>query len=74
MAYFRIEPSGFTMDNIRAGLGPAVFVNANRAKGSAAIGPLDFFEAPEKKSPEDTQREIAERMRSAINAAGNPSA
>lgn len=62
------------MENVRAGLGPAVFVNANKAKGSAAVGPLDFFQAPEEKSPEDTQREIAERLRAAINAAGSANA
>lgn len=43
MAFARIEPFGGIVDDVRAGLPAAVYVNAHRKQGAKAVSPLDFF-------------------------------
>lgn len=69
MAYARIEQFGFVMENLRAGLMPAVYANANRKANADAVGPLDFFEP--RKANGLTPDDIATRMRSMLNAAAD---
>lgn len=43
MAFSEIEPFGGTVDDLRAGIGPAITVNINRDKSTKSVAPLDFF-------------------------------
>ena len=64
MAYAKLEPFGQTVEDYRAGLGPAMQVNMNRPEGSEATMPLELYpwhreaKAAEPKSREQLEREI----------------
>ena len=63
MAYAKLEPFGQTVEDYRAGLGPAMQVNINRPEGSEATMPLELYpwhrEAQVVDAP--TEREALER-------------
>ncbi len=64
MAYDRIEPFGYHMENFRMGVVSATVANvAPRGRGSRALKPSDFYPAQAKttKLTPRQQRELAER-------------
>ncbi len=67
MAFSGIEPFGAEVDDLRAGLMPALTVNMNRAENAAAISPFEFFPWHEKPAPPGpvvlSPEETAERIR-----------
>lgn len=70
LAFARIEPFGGPVDDLRAGLAPAVTANVNRSRESPAILPTDFFPWAEKPAPPEPEPEppeiIAARIRKEI--------
>ena len=76
-AFANMEPFGGAVDDLRAGLGPALTVNMNRAKDSEPIGPMTFFpwhnpEAPAPKPEPKTPEELAAALRAMLNSKANP--
>lgn len=43
LAFDELEPLGADADDYRAALPAAVYINANRAQGAAAVHPLDLL-------------------------------
>ena len=70
MAFSQIEPFGGAIDDLRAGLGPAMTCNVNRGNDTPMITPMQFFpwhEAmaepePQPETPEELARQIRERI------------
>jgi hypothetical protein len=66
MAYAAIEPFGGPVDDLRAGLAPAIARNLNRAEGTEPVGPLDFYpwhqKAPEELTREELEARIKQRL------------
>ncbi|MDQ5942490.1 MAG: hypothetical protein QG572_1305 [Pseudomonadota bacterium] len=67
MAFSGIEPFGAEVDDLRAGLMPAMTVNMHRAEGAETVTPFEFFpwhEAPKPAPPAElSPEELAERIR-----------
>jgi hypothetical protein len=67
-AMYDLEPWGCDVDDLRAGMGPALTINMNRASGDAAIRPLELFpwqarrEAQDEVTPEQLAATIKERL------------
>ena len=75
MAFAQLEPFGGAVDDLRAGLGPAVAVNMNRAEGAQAISAMTFYPwhneikaVPEPKP--ETPDEIAQKWRRLLSPKG----
>lgn len=74
MAFAQLEPFGGPVDDIRAGLGPAVQMNANRKEGTEPISALHFFpwheESKQARSAPvpDTPENNALRIRALLNS------
>lgn len=49
MAYYNLEPFGFTSDWMRTGVVAAMIANVNRKKGAKAAMPEDFVPGKRKK-------------------------
>ena len=66
MAFAGLEPFGAEVDDLRAGLMPAMTVNMHRAEGAETVTPFEFFPwhkapkpaPPVELSPEETARRI----------------
>jgi hypothetical protein len=78
MAFAQLEPFGGAVDDLRAGIGPAVAVNMNRAEGADPVSAMAFFpwhdKQPEVK-PEpkpETPDEIAQKWRRLLSPKGKP--
>ena len=77
MAFAQLEPFGGAVDDLRAGIGPAVAANSNRQEGSEVIHPMDFFpwhrsETRREVPPdEDTPEVLAAKLRAMLNAKGS---
>jgi hypothetical protein len=72
MAFFDIEPFGSLIDDIRAGVGPAVAINSKREKGAETVGPLHFFpwhKPPVEPIPADTAETRAAAIRALLQGA-----
>jgi len=64
MAYATLEPFGSMVDDLRAGLAPAMTHNVNRGEEGRAIGPFDFYPWHEPAAaPVETPEELAARIR-----------
>jgi hypothetical protein len=66
MAFAELEPFGGTIEDLRAGLGPAMTANVNRGPNGQTFAPLDFFPwhraATAQPEPED-EAELTEQQR-----------
>jgi len=76
-AFANMEPFGGAVDDLRAGLGPALTVNMNRVKDTEPIGPMAFYPwhdaAPKAPAPEpQTPEELAAALRAMLNSKANP--
>jgi hypothetical protein len=77
-AFARIEPFGGVIDDIRAGLPAAVYINAHRKREAKPISPLDFFPwdasdvtaPPREMTPEETAAAFREMMDNATRGNG----
>ena len=72
-AFAEMEPFGCAVEDLRAGLAPAVTVNINRAENTEAMSPMDFFpwqrdgtkaEPVEPDTPEVLSRKLREMLTS----------
>ena len=77
MAFAQLEPFGGAVDDLRAGLGPAVNVNMNRAEGTAPVSAMAFYpwHDAQQTKPEpkpETPDEIAQKWRRLLSPKGNP--
>ena len=77
MAFAQLEPFGGAVDDLRAGLGPAVAVNMNRAEGAQPISAMTFYpwHTEMKSEPEpkpETPDEIAQKWRRLLSPKGKP--
>jgi hypothetical protein len=76
MAFASIEPFGGAVDDLRAGLAPAVALNLNRTKDADPISPMTFFPWADKAAapePEpETPEQISEKLRALLTAKANP--
>jgi len=75
MAFARMEPFGVIADDMRAGIAPAVYINAHKREGAERIGPLDFFPWQEKKHEEPqalSPEETAAQLRGMLNRLAKP--
>jgi hypothetical protein len=76
MAFAQMEPFGGAVDDLRAGIGPAVAVNMNRAEGAKPIAAWAFFpwHEPQSKAEAETKPEtpdeIANRWRALLTSKG----
>ena len=74
-AFANMEPFGGAVDDLRAGLGPALTVNMNRAKDVDPIGPMAFYpwhDATKAPEPEpQTPEELAAALRALLTAKAN---
>lgn len=43
MAFAQIEPFGCQVEDLRAGIGPALLANIHRGSSDEAMNPFDFF-------------------------------
>ncbi len=72
MAFGGMEPFGTEVDDLRAGLLPALTVNMHRAEGADPVTPFEFFPWHEKPAPpkplELSPEETAERIRRMLGA------
>lgn len=70
IAFYDLEPFGGQVDDLRAGLNPALTVNMNRDPKSDPVTPLSFFpwsektepQKPVELSPEETAKLIKARI------------
>ena len=77
MAFAQLEPFGGAVDDLRAGLGPAVNVNMNRAEGTEPITAMAFYpwhdvQKPKPEPKPETPDEIAQRWRALLSSKGKP--
>jgi hypothetical protein len=75
MAFARLEPFGVMADDMRAGLAPAVYINAHKREGAEHVGPLDFFPWQEKTRAEPpvlSPEETAAQLRGMLNRLAKP--
>jgi hypothetical protein len=76
MAFAQMEPFGGTVDDLRAGLGPALTANMHRDQRSAPVSALDFFPWHKGVAPlppkELTPEEVSEQLRAMLNAKAKP--
>jgi len=75
MAFAQLEPFGGAVDDLRAGLGPAVAVNMNRAEGTAPVSAMTFYPWHTEIKPEpkpETPDEIAQKWRRLLSPKGKP--
>jgi hypothetical protein len=67
MAFAGMEPFGADVDDLRAGLMPALTCNMNRKENAPLVTPMEFFPWHEKPAPpkpiELSPEELAERIR-----------
>ena len=75
-AFATMEPFGGAVDDLRAGLAPALTANMHRAEGTEAINPMDFYPwhstAPQAEPEPQTPEELAAALRAMLNAKANP--
>jgi hypothetical protein len=81
MAFASLEPFGGEVDDLRAGLAPAAFINMNRApdKDGNMPDPVSAFafyswhqKEPEREPEPDTPEEISRNVRNFLNAKAQP--
>jgi hypothetical protein len=72
IAFAGVEPFGGEVEDMRAGLMPAMTVNMNKDKDTDPVHPMDFFpwheriEAPEPEPLTESPEELAARIRREI--------
>jgi len=74
-AFAQLEPFGGAVDDLRAGLGPALTVNMNRTEGTEPIGPMQFYPWYDAKAPEpepQTPEELAAALRALLTSKAKP--
>lgn len=78
MAFAQLEPFGGAVDDLRAGLAPAVAVNMNRSEGADPVSAMAFYpwhdtkaKAASEPKP-DTPEQIAQKWRAMLSAKGRP--
>ena len=77
MAFAQEEPFGGPVEDMRAGLDPAIAVNMNRKEGADPISWQDFYpwhQPPKPEEKQQTPEEIAENMRALLNRKANTDA
>lgn len=62
-----IHPFGPMVEDLRAGLAPAVLVNQNRPRHSDVVSPLTFFAWYEKAPKQETPEQLAARIDADFN-------
>ena len=77
MAFAQMEPFGGAVDDLRAGLAPALTANMNRAEGTEAINPMDFYpwhneDAKPAPVEPDTPEVLAQKLRAMLTAKAKP--
>lgn len=78
VAFAGLEPFGGAVDDLRAGVGPAMTVNMQRAEGAAPVSALDFFAwhkpdgAPDPNAEADTPEVLARKLRAMLTSKGKP--
>lgn len=67
-AFSELEPFGTQVDDLRAGLGPAMTANVNRGEDSKIVGPLDFFPWHNPPPPAEPEPSTPEELAAAIKS------
>lgn len=63
MGYAQVEPFGSQIEDLRAGLAPAVLANIHREKDSEPLAPLDFYPHHKKAAEAPTPEQLAEQVK-----------
>jgi len=75
-AFYGLEPWGGEIDDYRAGLAPAIYVNSHAGKDAQPMSPLDFYphhRPPVEKvepTPEEAARQIKARIFGQVDQEG----
>jgi hypothetical protein len=75
MAYAQVEPFGGPVEDMRAGLAPALTVNMNRERGAEPISWMDFYPWHREPKPEpkpQTPQEIVAALRAITTRKAQP--
>lgn len=72
-AFGNIEPFGGPIEDYRAGIAAAVYVNSHRKEGTAPVNPTAFYghyAELQKAEVEDSDPDFADKVRALLNRVG----